>query len=629
MADAGVGTPSDAASSPADAGAASPHGKGLKRFIRSMIQNSPGMVIAIAIHAAIGAIFLVWKMGTSGGPAEDTSITATKIGAKSITDEQPPEPEIPELPPDRSAIPDNVAAELVPTELAELIPTEEVERDLTQDIGDPNSVSEMPDSDPTGGTSIGVGEGGGHRGTGTPSPFASRKLGSGLKKGVRPSGATQGTEEAIRLGLLWLARHQNENGSWSALTCKDHCPGDHPCQPETGADEGGYTDRVDVGLTGLSLLCYLGAGFGHNARQHVVDTYRAKKIELGKDVILPGLKWLVSQQQQDGSFTDPSLRFLYNDAIATLALCEAYGLSQNKQWKEPAQRAINFLCAAQKDNPNGKGKWGWRYVGKGDVEAGRSTPEKYQSEKAYTDDLYDADTSVAGWCVMALKSAMLSGLDVPQESVDGALTYVKWNSATNGLVGYMSPDAAGVEIAGEHDVDFKYHIPAMAAVGMCIRVFIEANIEDPYLKLSADQIVKALPSATEAADTKNKGKSLVDYYYWYYGALALNQLDGPDAPKRSNKYWGPWNKAMQDSILELQSREEKRCSTGGFMKPDRWSYGIGPIYTTAINILTLEVYYRYENAFGAAQSKKSKKPAKAKDDVLANPDATAPEQKNP
>jgi hypothetical protein len=145
---------------------------------------------------------------------------------------------------------------------------------------------------------------------------------------------------------------------------------------------------------------------------------------------------------------------------------------------------------------------------------------------------------------------------------------------------------------------------------MCVRIFLEQNIDDPYLKLSADQIVKSLPSADN--DPKEHSKSLVDYYYWYYGSLALNQLDGPDSPKRTNKYWGPWNKSMQDTLLSLQSKEEKQCTTGGFLKPDRWTFGMGPIYSTAINILTLEVYYRYENAFGAAANKRMKKGGGAK-----------------
>jgi hypothetical protein len=39
------------------------------------------------------------------------------------------------------------------------------------------------------------------------------------------------------------------------------------------------------------------------------------------------------------------------------------------------------------------------------------------------------------------------------------------------------------------------------------------------------------------------------------------------------------------------------------MKSDRWGNysGAGPLYNTAINVLTLEVYYRYENAFGGSK----------------------------
>jgi hypothetical protein len=36
---------------------------------------------------------------------------------------------------------------------------------------------------------------------------------------------------------------------------------------------------------------------------------------------------------------------------------------------------------------------------------------------------------------------------------------------------------------------------------------------------------------------------------------------------------------------------------------DRWGNysGCGPLYNTALNVLTLEVYYRYENAFGGSK----------------------------
>lgn len=573
-------------------------------MVRSFVQGFPWLVIAISAHAVVLAVFAVWKLGHGDTKKDDGAIMTTTIKKSDVVDEPPPEDKQDPLI-DRTAIPENQTAEIVSNEVAQLLPNEgpiDPNRDLTQDIGDPNSTSDMPNSDPTGGTSVGVGSGG-HRGTGTPSAFAGRKVGTGMRKGVLPGGPTQGTEEAIRIGLIWLARHQNENGSWSAMTCKDHCPADKPCQPETGAGQDAYTDVYDVGLTGLSLLAFLGAGYGHNAKQYVVDSFKGKKYELGKDVVLKGLKWLVAKQNPDGSFSNPGQRQLYNEAIATLALCEAYGFTQARAWKEPAQKGINFLCSAQKESPIAAGsKWGWRYKAPQDINDARS---EYADEKSFQAELHDADTSVTGWMVMALKSAHAAGLEIPKGAEEGAIGFVKWASAQDGQVGYLSPQTAGLPILGEHDMQYRYHAPSMAAVGMCVRIFLEQNIDDPYLKLSADHIVKSLPSTDN--DKTDKAKSLIDYYYWYYGSLALNQLDGPDSPKRTNKYWGPWNKAMQESLLSLQSKEEKQCSTGGFLKPDRWSYTIGPIYTTSINILTLEVYYRYENAFGAAANKRLKK----------------------
>ncbi|MFO0982900.1 MAG: hypothetical protein U1E76_14410 [Planctomycetota bacterium] len=42
---------------------------------------------------------------------------------------------------------------------------------------------------------------------------------------------------------------------------------------------------------------------------------------------------------------------------------------------------------------------------------------------------------------------------------------------------------------------------------------------------------------------------------------------------------------------------EKGCKTGSWEPTDRFGYS-GRIYSTAINVLSLEVYYRFDNAFG-------------------------------
>ena len=83
--------------------------------------------------------------------------------------------------------------------------------------------------------------------------------------------------------------------------------------------------------------------------------------------------------------------------------------------------------------------------------------------------------------------------------------------------------------------------------------------------------------------------------------MALDLVDGPANPKSPHRNWQKRNKAMQDAALASQSIAPKQCSSGGFLQPDTWTHGAGPVYSTAINVLTLEVYYRYENAFAAAK----------------------------
>ena len=564
------------------------------RSIQTFVQTSPWLAIAIAVHLILGAVFWVIKLGHDAPKDAESSVVAIQQAAPRVEDvpiEEPPETI------DRTAIPDNVEAELVDKDVAQFSdPLVAADEDLRLDRGDPNADPNLPSGPAegppgtTGGTAIGVGSGG-HAGLGIPSAFGGRTLGmggggtGGGGKG-RSGGLTQGTEKAIRDGLLWLARHQDEAGRWSGATCAQICQSVDPeklCQPETALEAGLYSTQADVGMTSLALLTFLGAGFRHDSKQYLVDNIAARKIVIGKQVVMPGLKWLVDQQRPDGSFSDAGSFFLYNEALATLALSEAYGLTRSPYWKKPAQKAVDFICKAQKPNPQDKTKlWGWRYHPADVVRDGPS----------FGSELSEADMSVTGWMVMALKSAQLSGLEVPQASIDGALDFTRWSTGKSGLVGYLGPDTAGDPIIGEHD-NYQYHQGTMSSIGMCVRIFLEHDLKDPFLIEGAEVLLNDLP-----AIGKDPDKPQTDYYYWYYGSLALNQIDGPDAPRRTNKYWGPWNKAMNETILAMQDQTKGACSYGGWMQPDRWSFAYGPVYTTAINVLTLEVYFRYANAFG-------------------------------
>ena len=108
----------------------------------------------------------------------------------------------------------------------------------------------------------------------------------------------------------------------------------------------------------------------------------------------------------------------------------------------------------------------------------------------------------------------------------------------------------------------------------------------------AAKIVKDLPRWDEA-------KHAIDFYYWYYGTLALFQFDGPDG-----KLWNQWEEALKDALGKHQKLRADGCTDGSWEPAvDRWGYAGGRVYATAINALTLEVYYRYANVFGVSGKK--------------------------
>src|SRR5260221_4121071 len=301
----------------------------------------------------------------------------------------------------------------------------------------------------------------------------------------------------------------------------------------------------------MALLAYLGTAFSHESKPCLVDPMTRERWQVG-EVVKNGLGWPKNHQNADGSFSRDRA-FLYNEALATLALTEAYGLTQHAIWREPAQRGIDFLERAQRPNPSGTGLWGWRYSSRQEIEAkypGGSLDETGKHE------LFDSDLSGTGWCVMALKSAQLSQLKVAPEALEGALAFTKWVSLPDGQAGYLDPKGAGQKVSGVDD-QFEYHATSMSALGMCVRAFAAHDLGDPFLEPAARRIVADVPR-------HGKGGLESDYYYWYYGSLALHQFDGPDSPRASGRYWGPWKKAMEEALISSQNHDQKSCHDGGW-----------------------------------------------------------------
>ncbi|MBI5778293.1 MAG: terpene cyclase/mutase family protein [Planctomycetes bacterium] len=385
---------------------------------------------------------------------------------------------------------------------------------------------------------IGIGPGFGNKGNRPPG-------------GLKPTGTLE--DSAVLAGLLWLARHQNPDGSWGAKTFQ------HQCRITRCAGAGDA--QFDTGLTGLALLAFTGAGFTTSGTRNIFDG-----IDFN-EVVRRAVKFLIDHQLSDGSFSAvKDSKFMYNQAICAYALADLYGQVKDRPagllFREPAERAVKFLLECR--NPG----QAWRYE-----------PRNGQN-----------DTSVTGWVMMALKTAEHSGISVSAETFAGIRSfYDDVTDPTYGLVGYTEKGSKAV--MSHEDVRNIMIQPSLTAIGIMTRIFIDKKASDPLVRLGVSEVLKNLP----AWDTSKSG--VIDYYYWFYATYCLNQYDGPDGAN-----WKSWNEKMKDVLLKNQcakkgacsERSESICADGSWEPLDRWSAEGGRVYATAINVLTLEVYYRLE-----------------------------------
>ncbi len=416
--------------------------------------------------------------------------------------------------------------------------------------------------DEAGISTMGVGPGGGGSGLN-----GYRDGGGDRNMNIRKKGGSDGTIASTAGALGWLARHQSPDGSWKATGFADQCHG-AKCQ-------GTGTSDYDTGVTGLALLAFLGAGYTHLSPDgQTADLRNPGKAIRFRDVVKKAVRWLVANQDADGLVGPKVSKLMYNQAIAALALAEAYGMTESQILKDPAQKAIDYLTAAK--NPYKA----WDYTSSNRSSSGRN------------------DASVTGWCVMALKSARSSGLQVSEAALHEANDWIKSVTETNyGKVGYEDLSQAGVHIIVPGKNEQYANHEALGAVGMMTRIFVDTDRSDPVLPLTASCLTQDLP-------VWDKAKFTNDYYYWYYATLALFQYDGPDSGG-TGKYWKPWNEAIQKVLPKNQHAKADGCAEGSWDADDRWGFEGGRVYAVAINALTMEVYLRYPNAFGIeAKSKK-------------------------
>ncbi|MEZ6136834.1 MAG: prenyltransferase/squalene oxidase repeat-containing protein [Pirellulaceae bacterium] len=325
-------------------------------------------------------------------------------------------------------------------------------------------------------------------------------------------GGNAASEKAVAMALKWIADHQDRSGGWTFAhntVCRNQC--DHP----------GELAEANNGATAMALLPFLGAG-----QTHMEGQYKAT-VEAGLAYLIKHMK-LENKGLPQGSWHEPG-GSMYSHGLAAITVCEAYAMTGDPKLLQPAQLSLNYLINAQ--DPRGGG---WRY-----------SPGQ------------PGDTSVVGWCVMALKSGKMGHLVVPQQTFYKASSFLDFVSTNQGAYyGYDEPSGTVRD--------------ATTAVGLLCRMYLGTPKEHPGIQEGV-------------AYLSQKGPSISNLYYSYYATQVMRHNGGPE--------WEKWNTQLRDKLLEIQVKDGH--AAGSWYTEGGHSEKGGRLYTTSLATMILEVYYRH------------------------------------
>lgn len=292
---------------------------------------------------------------------------------------------------------------------------------------------------------------------------------------ARKYGGTEETERAVEKSLAWLASHQHRDGYWDAGRhgsglgrANDVADLNLPEDRKKIRLESGV--QADTGVTALSLLAFLAAGYTNEDGQYAENVDRA-------------IRWLIKQQQKDGYLGGNATYFagIYCHGMVTYALAEALGMQSdptaNRELRKAVEGGVAYTLRTQIS-----GDGGWRY----------------------SDQAREGDMSIFGWQLMALKSAEIAGIEIPKDAKTNLIGFLRRRSlGTNGGLSSYRP--------GEQPT------VVMTAEALFCKQIMGIRRDNPQSAEAVSYLLKKQPKISEW-----------NLYYWYYGTLAMYQYGGPE-----------------------------------------------------------------------------------------------------
>lgn len=292
----------------------------------------------------------------------------------------------------------------------------------------------------------------------------------------------------------------------------------------TQDEKGGWPSRhTGAGVAGMAMMCFLASGEDPNFGIYASNVKRA-------------IREIIRMQDKSTGYYG---RSMYHHGFATLALAEAYGSVDDRNlWPatektsdqisigKSLELAVRCAITSQKQNATGA----WRYNPSGN----------------------EADTSVAGAVLMGLLAARNAGIEVPDESIDKAISYFVKMTAPSGQVAYSGG------LGGFNE--------SLARIAIGTLVYSIARRKDLV------QFKQTLGYLKDKLGGGSSGHGGIEYQA-YYQAQALFQGD-IDA-------WKKWNKGL---IRQIKSAQQEDGSIPG---------GQGVYVGTTLSLLALAVNYRF------------------------------------
>ena len=337
------------------------------------------------------------------------------------------------------------------------------------------------------------------------------------------------TEKSVAAGLAWLASTQEPSGSWVAdLGHKQ----DSSYRVFRTAANLRAADQGHMGVTALAGMAFLAGGHQPGRGRY-------------GDVVAACLGYVLDQTSENGLLTDGysasySGTPMYSHAFATLLLAEIYGMSRDRRIKEGLENAVHLIVDCQ----NSRGAWRYNPFSK------------------------ESDLSVTVCQLQALRAARNIGIQVPKDTIDRAVRYVRDSQVQNGrykgLFYYKIYGLSARRKPREYAINAAA-VTALTSAGVYERALIAPPVD--FLLEESRTVMARSPD---------------HYYFWYgnyYASQALFHADGGDQAGIFRGYY----QEIRSHLLATQQDD------------GRWLNTVGPgdAFSTAVACIILQVPMQY------------------------------------